>query len=430
MSPLLPTILLAVAGSVVLGPYILNSLIRVSALRRLGGGMLLWRLAVLAFLLAWFIPYYSDKGMDAIRYHFQAIAIDQAIGTGRWHELTWGFGTPAMCILMALLYFPFGATLNGAFVVGTLVGLVAAILFVKAASTLRYRKRDLKTYAVLLMLLPSFAMWTSVAGKDSWVSLGLGLFSYGYARLIRRSGGTVHLLLGAALITVIRPHIGTILLASMLASMVLAKPLSRTNVLQRVCVIAIGIVGLGCATWAASQFLGVYRGDSQDMFAVAKTISEGNRLGGSSVDTTKIDSVGSLVVSLPEAVVRILFRPFPWEVINVNAGLAALENLLILFLVVQRIKKVRAIARMIIVDRYLLFCMLTVIQMIIILAPIPNLGLLSRMRAQLLPFLFAVLLMPSVQRRRHPMPAVARFPGYRTAISGPTSRGAAPLGAS
>ena len=68
------------------------------------------------------------------------------------------------------------------------------------------------------------------------------------------------------------------------------------------------------------------------------------------------------------------------------------------FLMIRRIKSLRRIAGSIISDKYLLFCVLVVLLMIMVLAPIPNLGLLSRLRAQLMPFLFAALVMPSFNR--------------------------------
>lgn len=407
MSPLLPTVLLAGAGTIAAGPYILRAFSRVRPLRRFGGAALLWRVLVLVFLLVWFIPYYSDKGMDSVRYHFEAIAINEAVGDGKWSDVTWQFGSAAMYLITALLYFPFGATLYGGFIVGALVGLVATILFVKAASILGYSHRAVCSYTAILVLLPSFAMWTSIAGKDSWTALGLGLFSYGYAQALRNRGGISFLVGGLALTTILRPHIGIILPVSMVAATLLAKPTLKTKFSRRIPLLIFGMIGLGSAAWAARRLLfgqwGLDQVDAQGMFAFAQTVSQGNRLGGSVVDNAGIDGIGSLITTFPEAIVRILFRPFPWEANNFNALLGALENVFIGFLMIRRIKSLRRIAGSIISDKYLLFCVLVVLLMIMVLAPIPNLGLLSRLRAQLMPFLFAALVMPSFNRLpRHP----------------------------
>ena len=265
-----------------------------------------------------------------MRYHFEAIAINEAVGDGRWGDITWQFGSAAMYLITALLYYPFGATLYGGFIVGALVGLMAAILFVKAASVLGYSHRAVCSYTVILVLLPSFAMWTSIAGKDSWTALGLGLFSYGYALALRNRGGIPCLVGGLALTTILRPHIGIILPVSMVTAMLLAKPTLKTRFSRRIPLLIFGMIGLGSTAWAARRLLlgqwGWDQVDAQGMFAFAQTISQGNRLGGSVVDNAGIDSIGSLITTFPEAIVRILFRPFPWEANNFNALLGALEN--------------------------------------------------------------------------------------------------------
>lgn len=395
MSPLLPTILLAAAATAVTGPYIAMGLHSSRFLTGLRGIALACRLMVLLFLLLWFVPYYSDTGIDAVAYHYGGIDFSEALSRGAWTQITWGFGTPAMYLLTALLYYPFGPSLYGGYIVGALVGLTAGILFIKATVVLGYRPKNMRPYGAAMLILPSFAMWTSVAGKDSWVGLGLALFSYGYALGLRGRFGLVYSLLGLVLTTIIRPHIAVILMIGVAAATTLVGGSRVRTRKSRLPLVTGALIGLTLTVWATTRFLGLQEVNADAIFGVSQTISDGNRVGGSVVDeSTQYRAIGDVIRDAPAGVVRILLRPFPWEVNNLNEALASAENIVVAALLITSFRRLSSISRGLVKDRYLFFCLVIVVQMMVLLLPIPNLGLLSRMRAHMMPFLFAVLLLP------------------------------------
>lgn len=419
MSPLLPTILLATAALVAAGPFILKSFRELQPLQGFSGTALLWRAAVLVFVLVWFIPYYQETGLDAVAYYYKGIAIDESIAAGHLDEIEWKPGTAAMNVLTAVLFYPFGATLAGSFIVGSIVGLAAALLFIKAACVSRYRRDDLRMYCIVLLLLPSYAMWTGIAGKDSWVSLGIGLISYGYARALRRTGGIALILAGMIVTTTIRPHIALALFASMALAALIENAVSHANRSHAILLLLVSAGGLWFAVLGSTRLFGVERMDTDRVFAVAETVSEGNRLGGSVVDDAPGGGDATPFGNLPNAFVRVLFRPFLWEANNVNAVLAGVENLFIVWMLLRRVGRLGQMAVAAVKDRYLLFCALSCLQITVMLSPISNLGLLSRERVQLFPFFFCILFMARtpallpfiggtshVVKPRHPSPAI------------------------
>jgi hypothetical protein len=156
-----------------------------------------------------------------------------------------------------------------------------------------------------------------------------------------------------------------------------------------------------------------------------------NAIGGSAVEIQAAPGVAGALRAFPRGIVRVLFQPFPWEIHNFNMGLAAAENLFILWFVLSHARRLRKFFRGMILKPYVLFSSTLACALLLFLSFMPNLGLLSRQRVQLLPFLFAPLVAAETVRKRAPRPARmtrrARrpisgaagisTPGYRTYIN-------------
>lgn len=105
--------------------------------------------------------------------------------------------------------------------------------------------------------------------------------------------------------------------------------------------------------------------------------------------------VMSMLVNTPAALIAGLFRPFVWEAFNTLSWLAALENLVILLVVVQALPGLGKAIRS--EHRVLLIAGLTYTLVLIAFLSLstPNFGTLSRYRIGALPFLLLVCLTPS-----------------------------------
>ena len=62
---------------------------------------------------------------------------------------------------------------------------------------------------LLVLFLPSLLYWSSALGKDAWSVMGLGICSYGVARVMtqKRFSGLLILAAGLAAVVLVRPHV-------------------------------------------------------------------------------------------------------------------------------------------------------------------------------------------------------------------------------
>jgi hypothetical protein len=165
----------------------------------------------------------------------------------------------------------------------------------------------------------------------------------------------------------------------------------RISILAKIGMIVMLIGMFALLASVARGFLGLSDVSAESMQEYARARSAGNAIGGSAVDVQVAPGVAGTLRGFPRGVVRVLFQPFPWEIHNFNAGLAAAENLFILWFVLSHAGRLRKLFRKMVQEPYVLFSSLLACALLLMFSFIPNLGLLSRQRVQLLPFLFAVL---------------------------------------
>jgi hypothetical protein len=102
-------------------------------------------------------------------------------------------------------------------------------------------------------------------------------------------------------------------------------------------------------------------------------------------------TVASLLMNAPRAIVSGIFRPFPWEANTIFKWVIALENVLLLLLVITSSDNFVKVTKS--GERLLLF---SIILFVIILSAFlalstPNFGTLSRYRISFLPYLFLLI---------------------------------------
>jgi hypothetical protein len=390
---IMPGLLLGGVSLLVGGSMVFESCHRQAFLRRLLQRLLLWRFVVYLFLVLWMLPYYAESGADAIFYHIRGLEVASAIRAGAWNDIVWGLGSPAFTILTGVLYLPFGGSLNALYFLSMFVGLGAAISLYKAFA-LFGSPRQSRVYGLLVFFLPSYSMWTSIHGKDSWVGLGLGLSAYGYGLWLRgnTSKGVLRLGLGMLLVTVFRPYVACLIAAALLASQVVCHGRgAATSWAQKALRLAVLLPLFLFVALLAKDFVGLGELTANAALAQNDLQVRGNAQGGSAIEYETAYSVTDLIKGFPAAIVKVLFRPFLWEAHNLNAVLAAIENVFLLFFTLRRVGSLKARIGQVARQPYLMFSITLAFLLLFVYSGTPNLGLLSRMRAQLLPFVFVAL---------------------------------------
>jgi hypothetical protein len=118
-----------------------------------------------------------------------------------------GVGTDFISFLAWPFTRLFGLSYFSAMIVFSFLGFIGILLLYRAAKeNTKGVYKDNRFFGIteILFLLPNLHFWTSSIGKGSVIVLGIGLFFFGLSRFNRRF---FHLLFGAVIIYLVRPHI-------------------------------------------------------------------------------------------------------------------------------------------------------------------------------------------------------------------------------
>ena len=259
----------------------------------------------------------------------------------------------------------------------------------------------------LLMLLPSIVYWTAPMGKDSLILLFMSMAIYGYARMFGRLDATAWaaFLFGMAGAAFVRPHIGAMLGMSCTVPYLLGKNRhGLLGVLVRMFAIPFLILCSYYLVSQASQFTHIE--DVQSGMNRLETVQKALQTGGGSSFGGSLSSRLALAPLLP-------FRPFPWEVRNLQMAIASAEGMALLAIFWFRRRKILTVIRRWRENPVVLMAIVYCIGFLIVFsAGSGNFGTLSRQRVMMLPLL--ILLCCAWE------PAVAS-PAFQTYAAGATS---------
>ncbi len=265
-------------------------------------------------------------------------------------------------------------------------------------------------YFVLLFFLPTMAFWPSSVGKDALMVLGLGLVALGtvwmvsgrFVAAIWLAGG------GGLLLGLIRPHI----LAIAVGSIVLTVVFTRAGHLDvgraaRALLMVFAVIAMVYIVPVAAARIGADEG-------LETFLAEQNRLtsrGGSAV----VGEPATTPQAIPEATLRVLFRPLIHEASTPGMFLSGLESVALLGLVIWTLPTMWANRRIVRRTPYMILSLAFTGAFIIAFSAIFNLGILARQRSQVIPFLLVVII--GLGWRKWSAADVARVESSREAMS-------------
>jgi hypothetical protein len=294
--------------------------------------------------------------------------------------------------LDTIIYALFGPTELGAFLVFSWISLIGTYLFYRAFR-IGYPEGDGRRYAVLVFFLPSMIYWPSSLGKESWMVLSVGLASYGVARaLAGRVGGYLSLAAGVGGMLLVRPHLGLIFLpAAVIAFLLRRTTPGRHRPIGRMVGIALLVVCSLAAVGKAQSYFGITNLDVQSVTKQLNTTRQQTDIGNSAFNPPNARSP----VGYPEAVVTVLYRPFPWEAHSLTVRVASLEGVLLLGLTVASWRRLRRLPRALWANPYVTYAFVYSALFVLAFANFANFGILARQRVQLLPLFLVLLAMPA-----------------------------------
>ena len=346
---------------------------------------------------------------DANRYLRAGERLAATLGEGNLPEEATETGTPFMEFLTGLFYAVAPLDLFVGMLFFGLLSFLGMYLFLRAFR-LAVPDGDHRRYALLVLLVPTMVFWPSSLGKDAWLVFSLGVSTYGAARVLRRVRfGYIFSALGIAAAFMVRPHIAALFALSFAAAFAIRfrDPEVRKGALGWIT--GLLIVGAG-AGFVAANF-----GDElpRDEFAegplteqVFRETERRTETGSSAFDSRPVRNP----MDFAHALVTVPFRPFPTEAHNLQAQVASLEGLALLALVLLSAPRLASIPRALLRQPFVAMATAYSIGFVIAFSNVANFGILTRQRAQLLPFLFVLLALPVAHRLRdrRTQPIVAR----------------------
>jgi hypothetical protein len=300
-----------------------------------------------------------------------------------------------------VVYYFFGRDLITGFFVFSLIAFVGSYMWYRAAAV-AIPFLDRRLFFILMFFAPSIVFWPAGVGKEALVEFGLGGVALGVAYIL--NGHLLYGLLvslpGAWLTYVVRAH----LLGLSLLALAFAYVLGRQRTPSQATVSSSLAKPIGIVVVVMLAAFGVTQGAKRLHISALTPSAIQTELQATSVSTTQEHSAFSTNVSLsplhlPQDIVTVLLRPFPWEVQSKNQILASLEGIGLAAFIFIRRKSVALSLRMVRDAPFLLYAWILTVFNVLLFQAFGNFGLLVRERSIVLPALY-ILISLDVNRAR------------------------------
>jgi hypothetical protein len=313
-------------------------------------------------------------------------------------------GTGFLKAITGVLYSIVGSSKLGGFTVFSYLGFVGLLLCWRAFKR-AVPSGDSRRYGLLVLFLPSLLYWSSALGKDAWAVMGLGICSYGVARIMtqKRFSGMLVLTVGLAAVVMVRPHVALTVGSGLVLAALLYKPSksSPLNPIIRVFTFAILLVLMLLLISQTEKFLGVENLNQETVNsslanAEGRTIEAGSAFTPVTVNTP---------LDMPYATLTVLFRPFPWEAHNGQSIATAAESLFLVVLAVRGWRRLRSIPRSLRREPYVAYCLGIMLTFVFAFSSFSNFGILARQRCQVMPFFLVLICLEQYRRKDRARPS-------------------------
>ena len=392
-------------GALLVGPILfLISLPILSRRARLEGDRRLFWLLVLALLVKfigsvvrYYVAYDVYGGVaDAAGYHDAGVRISERFGAGVFDTgLDSLSDTDFIRFLTGIVYSFIGPSGLGGFFLFSWLGFWGLYYFYRAFRIAVPEGRSWG-YAKLVFFMPTLVFWPSSIGKEAWMVFSLGIAALGAARILtgRTWRGLIVAGVGLWAAAIVRPHVAGLMAVALAAGFLFRRPRRELQTFAPVS------KGVGLVAVIVVAFLLVGRTDDflrkaaiqteGGVTAVLRQTVERTETGGSRFAPSILESP----TRAPLAVLTVLYRPFLFEVHNVQALAASLETTFLLLLTLARWRWVLEAFRRLRRQPYLAMAFAYAGLFVVAFSAFANFGLLARERAQLLPLILVLVCVP------------------------------------
>ena len=313
-------------------------------------------------------------------------------------------GNGATSIFGGVIMTLVGPNLLAAFFVAAFTSFVGTAIFY-LAFRITFPEANCKRYAWLVLLFPSLLFWTADVSKEAGMLLALSLVAYGMALILQgRALGYPIGIVGGAFALVIRPDELVILVVAFALAMVVrglfrqGRAFRPIRIVAAVLVVGAFVILTGTA---ASHFVHLTGG--KGLSGTLNNVGANNQGTGGRLRQQQCP-VLEQPLDYPRDVYTVLFDPLPIAARSVTQLAAAAENLLILAVFLFSLRQLRCLFRASLQRPYVLVCAVYSLVFLYAFAALGNLGLITRERTLLLPFLFVLPAIPLAPEGEYPYP--------------------------
>jgi hypothetical protein len=304
--------------------------------------------------------------------------------------------------LTGIVYTWFGVDIIVGFFVFGLVAFVGSYLWYRA-TVVGVPFIDKRLYFLLVFFAPSVAFWPASIGKEAIMEFALGLAALGVARVLtgRFLRGFLVAAPGGYLLWLVRPHLlAFVTLAAGTAYIVGRAPRrgsdTGVSVFRPLGMIAIAFL----AVFAATQMASLLGMNGLSLKSINQELADVN--GSTSQEGSKFNTGSSNLtpLSVPEGLVTVLVRPFPFEVENKNQLIASAECALLVLFAIHRRRSLKLSLTRARATPYLFFCWTFVLVYATAFSSVANMGLLTRQRSLVLPAIYVLITIDPIRAER------------------------------
>jgi hypothetical protein len=326
--------------------------------------------------------------------------------TTKGADLRSALGDGSVSIAAGIVFAIVGVNELATFFVFSLFTWLGQIFFYRAFC-LTFPEAEHRRYALMLFLLPSLLFWTSDVSKEAVMMLALGVTSLGAARILaRRRGGYPVVALGIFMGIFTRPNEYALVLGGFaIAIFFRAQAASRElRAVRRVGSIIFLLIILAVTAVFTVKFVHSNAG-------TFSTVLGGHSKGNTNANTSATTAAGfgssnvpysKNPILYPRDIYTVLFDPLPITARSITQLLASGENTVILVLVLTSLRRLRLSYRAGRERPYVIVCLIYTLGFLYAFAALGNLGLITRERTLLFPYLLVLLAIPISPKGEEP----------------------------
>ena len=306
----------------------------------------------------------------------------------------------SISIVAGVLFALVGVDQAAAFMIMSFLAFIGITCFYRAF-TLTFSGVGNRRYGYLIFFLPSLIFWTADVSKEAIMIFLLGVLTYGCAQVLARQGGFrawLLILAACAGSVFVRPNVMLLLLGAFTIAVIFRQPSASAKFepARRTA----SLVFLG-TTVAVVMLLTLHFLPGLQGGVNLSAINKNNQGPGSGFGSSGI-TYSQSPLYFPKDVYVVLFDPLPFNAHSGGEKFQALQNTVLLGMLVAGLRNLRILPRAAFARPYLIMCFVFVLSFCYFFASLGNLGLIAREAAEMMPLYLVLLCIPRGPRHRPP----------------------------